>query len=379
MRRMRKFSLLLVMAMLVGMGLSAANPVQAHGSDPNSNVPISLSGVGTATIDGIIDPVEWAGAGFFNFTHMLDFVNGTILEPYPVGLSPYGGAIYVMNDGCYLYIAVWLNDPNLTSEDLLTVTFDDDHDTLLEAYPPFGTPTNGGGEDMIAVAGDDSTEDRYIVSPSGTYVTSAYDPTSSEIMGASSNDGTLSYFELAHPLNSADDDYDFDLSAGDTIGFTIGYSSPEMGETHAWPTWVYGTTVGLSGPLSGYQNAEDFGDIIIMDAGPCQVPADIEIGPETLNLKSNGKWITCHIDLMEGYDENDIDISTVAITEIDGNPVNIPAAWGQMENDRLMVKFDRSDVQDACSPGDVEITVTGEFTTGGTFGGTGTIKVIDPP
>jgi hypothetical protein len=337
MRRLRKFSILLVTVMLFGMGLSAVNPVQAHATDPASNLPISLSGTGTATIDGIIDPTEWVNADSMNFT-LLDFINGTVLNNYPIGTSNLNGIIYVMNDACKLYIGVIINDANLTAGDLVTVTFDDDHDTWIEAYPPFGHPVNGGGEDMIALGGDDHTEDRYIISPLGTYVTSAIDPTSSEVMGASSNDGTLSYFELAHPLNSADDDHDFDLSGGDTVGFTLGYYAAENGEAHAWPWWIYGTAAGMTGPLAGYQNASEFGDIVIVDAGPCQVPADIEIGPQTLNLKSKGKWITCHIDLMAGYDENDIDISTVAITEIDGNPVNIPAEWGAIEGDRLQVR-----------------------------------------
>jgi hypothetical protein len=44
-----------------------------------------------------------------------------------------------------------------------------------------------------------------------------------------------------------------------------------------------------------------------------------------------------------------------------------------------MIKFDRSDVQDACSPGEVEITISGELTDGTPLSGSGTITVIDPP
>ncbi|UCG70257.1 MAG: hypothetical protein JSV09_04370, partial [Thermoplasmata archaeon] len=80
-------------------------------------------------------------------------------------------------------------------------------------------------------------------------------------------------------------------------------------------------------------------------------------------------------------DVEDIDVSTVAITEINENPVNISAESHPigMGGSQLMVKFDRSDVQDQCSPGPTTITVTGELTDGTIFEGTDTINAIDPP
>lgn len=77
----------------------------------------------------------------------------------------------------------------------------------------------------------------------------------------------------------------------------------------------------------------------------------------------------------------DIDASTVAITDINGNPVNIPAedhpvGYGDTY---LMVKFDRSEVQDACVVGDAIITVSGELFDGTPFEGSDTIRVINPP
>lgn len=82
-----------------------------------------------------------------------------------------------------------------------------------------------------------------------------------------------------------------------------------------------------------------------------------------------------------------IDVSTVAITDINGNPVNIPAeshptGIGDEDGDGipdLMVKFDRSDVQDECVVGDATITLTGELADGTIFQGSDTIRVINPP
>jgi hypothetical protein len=77
----------------------------------------------------------------------------------------------------------------------------------------------------------------------------------------------------------------------------------------------------------------------------------------------------------------DIDVSTVAITDINGNPLNIPAEDHPMGvgEKYLMVKFDREEVQDNCAVGDATITVSGRLTSGTAFEGSDTIRVINPP
>ncbi len=112
----------------------------------------------------------------------------------------------------------------------------------------------------------------------------------------------------------------------------------------------------------------------------------IDIDPDTLNLDSEGKWITCYIEAPEGIDLNDVDISTIKISKVAGIPVVIPAEGrptniGDHDKDGvpdLMVKFDRTDVQDAALPGDIEITVTGELTDGTPFEGYYIVRVINP-
>ncbi len=101
--------------------------------------------------------------------------------------------------------------------------------------------------------------------------------------------------------------------------------------------------------------------------------ATIDLHPETLNLKSQGRWVTCHIALSDGYDVADIDTSTVFLEGV------VPAAWSVVDDDMLMVKFDRSDVQALVDPGQVELTVTGQLADGTEFAGSDTIRVIDPP
>lgn len=97
---------------------------------------------------------------------------------------------------------------------------------------------------------------------------------------------------------------------------------------------------------------------------------DIDIKPETLNLKSKGVF-TAFINLPEGYDGEDVDISTI---ECEGAPA-VDAMMA--DNNKLIVKFDREDLV-SVSPGDaVVFTVTGKFTNETPFVGSDTIRVID--
>ncbi len=45
------------------------------------------------------------------------------------------------------------------------------------------------------------------------------------------------------------------------------------------------------------------------------VEARIHVDPMTLNLKSQGNWITCYVELPEGYDVNDISVSSIMLND----------------------------------------------------------------
>ena len=109
------------------------------------------------------------------------------------------------------------------------------------------------------------------------------------------------------------------------------------------------------------------------------IPATINIEPDTLNLKSEGRWVTCYIELLGSLDANDIDVSTILLNNT--IPADKTTGIGDYDDDNiadLMVKFDRSDVQKILKVGDkVNITVSGKTYDGNQFEGSDTIRVID--
>ncbi len=105
------------------------------------------------------------------------------------------------------------------------------------------------------------------------------------------------------------------------------------------------------------------------------LPATVSVYPQTLNLKSDGRWITCVIELPEGYRTGDIDVCTIMLNE------TISAV---LDRCSLIVKFDRAElisyIHDAqgIKFGDVTLTATGELYNGIGFKGSDTVRVRMP-
>lgn len=125
-----------------------------------------------------------------------------------------------------------------------------------------------------------------------------------------------------------------------------------------------------------------FGDPSLVVGGLPPKLAIIDIKPNTLNLKSKGKWITTYITLPEDYNVEDIDVETILL---DGTiPAGIhPTEIGDYDEDDipdLMVKFDRAPVIKyilglGFTDGEVILTVTGELLDGTLFEGTDTVVI----
>lgn len=105
------------------------------------------------------------------------------------------------------------------------------------------------------------------------------------------------------------------------------------------------------------------------------IPATVRIEPETLNLASQGVS-TAFIQLPEGYDAADIDVSTVVC---EGAPA-VRGMVSEEDNGTYITKFNRQDLVDVPTGDEVELTVIGKvFYNGGyaDFEGSDTVRVID--
>jgi len=102
----------------------------------------------------------------------------------------------------------------------------------------------------------------------------------------------------------------------------------------------------------------------------------IEISPKTLNLKSNGKWVTVIITFPEDISTDNVDIESL---ELEVNGESISALWARAGEGVLMIKFSRDALKDIIDgPGEVEIHISGDLVGGGSFEGSDTIRVINP-
>jgi probable HAF family extracellular repeat protein len=107
------------------------------------------------------------------------------------------------------------------------------------------------------------------------------------------------------------------------------------------------------------------------------IEAKVDIDPNTFNLHSKGKWITCYIWLPEDYDVADVNSYSVMFE----NEVEASWIWFDEEHEVVIAKFPRSEVQQLLVEldllGEVEIAISGELVDGTIFEGSDIIHVIN--
>ena len=102
------------------------------------------------------------------------------------------------------------------------------------------------------------------------------------------------------------------------------------------------------------------------------VTTTLDIDPDTLNLKSKGRWITAYLSA-ENASVYDIDVSTILLQD-----ALAPERW-DYQNDVLMLKFNRQEFKDTMQVGEsVQVKITGKWEDGTEFEAYDSIRVIEP-
>lgn len=182
------------------------------------------------TIDGIVGAAEWASA-----SHASVSIGWTFI-----------GDLWVMNDASNLYLAVKIADSSLTATDRIYIGFDNNNNEAREA-----------GDDILGVMGDGTFMDLFWGPP--TKFDTAEGGTS-DGQGKASGSGGFNYFEMSHPLDSADDAHDFSLAAGGTVGFHLEYWEDASGYWGDWPSlnaknWAHITVASAPVPTPDFSIA----------------------------------------------------------------------------------------------------------------------------
>lgn len=110
---------------------------------------------------------------------------------------------------------------------------------------------------------------------------------------------------------------------------------------------------------------------------PAELPASMEFHPETLNLQSNGQYVTVHLE-GSGWDAGEVDPASVLLCGAVG--LAREAVLGDEDGDGiadLTLKFDRLDLRGLLEFGDeIPVWITGALTNGTPFRADDLIRVI---
>jgi predicted outer membrane repeat protein len=108
------------------------------------------------------------------------------------------------------------------------------------------------------------------------------------------------------------------------------------------------------------------------------IEATVDIDPDTINPRHRRRWLTCYIELPEGYEPDSIDVATVMINDVvpaESNPTEV-ADYDDDGIADLMVKFSWPQVYNSFSGyGQIEMRVSGQVS-GTVFAGADTVRVL---
>ena len=285
--------------------------------------------------------------------------------------------VYLMHDGVSMYIGAVIHDNDFWGSgwqpDAFEVEINDRND---------GRYGGSSGNDLksiwVTATGCGNYFDLYI--PYDTRFDTTVDGEGDFTFSGLRQNGELGdyYFELKIPIEGSHPE-DAKLSEGVPFGMMISFIDYDPVDNVGYGYWL------LQGSY-------------ILETRPPVITATIDIDPDTLNLKSNGKWITAYIELPEGYNVADINRTTILLN--DTIPVDsfwtdkpLESVIGDYDNDTipdLMVKFERARVISYILANinktklfeekfmRVTLTITGKLNDGIPFQGSDIITIVMP-
>jgi dipeptidyl aminopeptidase/acylaminoacyl peptidase len=200
-----------------------------------------------------------------------------------------------------------------------------------------------------------------------------------------SPDGSSIYFCRYYGVSRADAHiYRINIDGTNVVQLTnsTGEWYPAISPDGKWMTFTHTPT--------GDENDRN---IYKLELPPPVLPAIVNINPETLNLKSKGRWITSYVELPESYDINDINTFSIMLNDTI-QAETYPQLIGDQDSDNipdLMIKFSRDEVilliLSTIDPSEYEhqkaphiiqrtLKLTGKLADGTSFTGYDTIRVI---
>jgi len=167
---------------------------------------VFLSGVGTPTLDGVMDNGEWDDAPSYNvFSGPLQ-----------------GSTVRFLADGDNLYFLFRVPHPEGTAVGTASVRFDNTLDLVLS------------GDDVVSLQPPSRLIDQFFGSASIT------NDLQEDGAGAAGSSGLWAYFEFRHPLSSGQSQ-DVDLAWGDRAGVCLVYGSEltTFGDEFSFPAGCF--------------------------------------------------------------------------------------------------------------------------------------------
>lgn len=176
------------------------------------------------------------------------------------------------------------------------------------------------------------------------------------------------------------------VSGGEEITFEATEIPTSTGVRHVYAVDWGALSAGGEGVILNIdKNGDGFFEQMVIadnelsyDEFALQTETVVDFDPDTLNLKSKGKFVTVYIELPEDFDVSDIDLFSLELNEL-VSPLPKPIEIGDYDSDGindLMVKFDLQELIEVLEPGEQIIDLTGRLWDGRPIAGFDFIRVI---